>query len=199
MGRPHQDLVGEFRRYSKLVSKQNKLMGSGMLSSIDINFVYEIAFLSAFTSFEVFVERQFEALLCGRPYYKNRPVHRRITVRSEMVARDAIRGANAYPKYLPVNNLEHLAKIFFRGGRPFTLLTHSDKDSLTKCQTIRNCIAHRTRASKQKFERQVLSGVTLRPNQRNPAGYLRSQITIGRDRFEQIISDLARISSVFVS
>jgi hypothetical protein len=89
------------------------------------------------------------------------------------VAREVIKGTNRFPKYLPVDNLEELAKIFFPGGRPFTLLSDARKMSLKKGQAIRSRIAHKTRASQQSFEKQVLAGVVLRPSQRNPADFLR--------------------------
>ena len=198
MSRPYKDLISELKRYSRLVKKQKQLVSSGTLSSRDLNFIYEIAFLSAFTSFEVFIERQFEALACGRPYYRKRPVQRRVIIKSEAIAHDTIKGVNLFPKYLPIENMEKLARIYFRDGKPFTLLSDVNKISLRKSQAVRNYIAHRTRSSRNRFERQVLSGVTLRPSRRNPAGFLRSPLSNNQDRFEQVIADLANIAKVFV-
>jgi hypothetical protein len=87
MSKPYNDLIKELQRYSRLVKKQKSLLNSGQLTNKDLDFVYEIAFLSAYTSFEVFLERQFEALLSGRPYYRNKTLKRRISVNSERVAR----------------------------------------------------------------------------------------------------------------
>ena len=199
MARPYEDLINELKRYTRLVRKQKFLQNSGLLTNRDLDFVYEIAFLSAYTSFEVFLERQFEALLAGRPYYRNRAVGRRIVVNSERVARDVIRGTNRYPKYLPIENLEDLAKIFFTGGEPFTLLSEARKTSLRRGQIIRNYIAHRTRSTQQRFEQRVLVGITLRPSQRNPAGFLRRPVSNQQDRFEQMIAELASIAEIFVS
>lgn len=199
MAKPYDDLIVELKRYSRLVKKQKSLLKAVRLTDRDLDFIYEIAFLSAYVSFEIFLERQFEALLSGRPYYRKRKVQRRVTVKSERVARDVIKGTNRFPKYLPVDSLEELAKVFFPGGKPFTLLTNPQKLSLKKGQAIRNCIAHRTRSAQQKFESQVLAGVTLRPSQRNPAGFLRNPVSPHQDRFEQLISELAAIASVFVA
>lgn len=199
MSRPYNDLVIELRRCTKLVQKQKSLLQDGKLADRDVDFVFEIAFLSAYVSFEVFVERQFEALLAGKSYFKGRKVKRRLGVRSEIVARDLIKGTKQFPKFLPIEELEKLAAIFFRKGEPFSLLSERQKNALRKGRYIRNLIAHRSRTSRAKFESHVLAGVALRKTKRNPAGYLRSPVSSHQDRFEQIVSDLAIIGHVFVN
>lgn len=198
MSRPYKDLVRELKRYTWLVNKQKGLLEKGHVTDRDVDFIYEIAFLSAYVSFEVFIERQFEALLAGKNYYRGRVVRRRLEIRSERVAREVIKGRNVFPKYLPVEELEKLARIFFSDGKPFTLLTLPHKNDLAKGQSIRNFIAHRSRSAREKFEGTVLSGVSLRPSKRTPAGFLRSPISSHQDRFEQMIGDLSVIAQTFV-
>lgn len=196
--KPYQDLLRELRRYSRWVKKQNSVQVLGHLTDRDIDLVYEIAFLSAYVSFEVFIERQFVALLSGRPYYRGRTVTRRASVSSERVARDLVKGQNRFPKYLPVDVLENLAKVYFRDGQPFTNLSTSEKAGLQKGQHLRNHIAHRSHSTREKFINNVIAGVNLRPTQQTPAGYLRSNVSPHQDRLEQMISDLALVGKKFV-
>jgi len=198
MARPFEDLRSELARCSRLVRKQRKLLSEGRVTESDVDFIYEIAFLSAYVSFEVFIERQFQALLVGKPYFKNKAVKSRISVRSEIVAREVIRGVNQFPKFLPGDALLKLSDIFFSPGHPFSRLDGSKKQVIDRAQIIRNVIAHRSASAITKFQKTILSQSGLRPPQRNPAAYyLRSAVSQSVDRFDQIVGDLALIGREF--
>ena len=171
------------RRYRSLeLTRQRieKLVGDGEISLRAAEHMYEGLFLSTFTAFETFVEELFVGLLVSNAglYSETADVVPRFTIRSHIVARDLVIGAGRqYVDWLPSERTEERANVFFRGGRPFTLLRDPTMANvlavLGRGTIVRNAIAHKSRYSLHRFELNVIRGTALPPRERTPAGFLR--------------------------
>ena len=169
-------LVTRLRSVNATRQRVDALVQSGLMSSRVAEQMYESLFLSAFTAFEVYIEEVFLLLLVGPstmagPHSAAVP---RISVKSFGVARDLVVGpGRKYVDWLPYERTIERAELFFRGGRPFTEVPHVERELVNRAQVIRNAIAHRSRYSEERFEKQVIAGTALAPRERRPAGFLR--------------------------
>jgi hypothetical protein len=143
--------------------KLDHLFSEGRLTTRDVRHQYEGLFLRAYVAFEGFLEELFVGLLVGtldRP----RNVQARVGVRGHTVARTVIgrekARSNRGVDWMPFGDTAERADAYFRGGRPFSLLSQGQKDTLTRAQFVRNVIAHRSRSAQQQFEGRVLPSVS---------------------------------------
>jgi hypothetical protein len=169
-------LARRFRTLELTRSRIESLSSRGLLSEGPIARMYEALFLSGHVALEGFLEELFLGLLVnGRGVESSRgDIVARVEIRSYSVARELITGAGRrYVDWLPYERTVDLAKLFFRGARPFGEFSASQRGVLLRCHTIRNAIAHRSRYSLNQFERHVIGSTPLPPNERHPAGYLR--------------------------
>jgi hypothetical protein len=163
--------------------------------------MYEALFLNAHVAFEAFLEDLFFGLLVsgGGVESRRNDVGPRITVASHKVAREVIiSSSRAYIDWFPYERTLDLANRFFRGGRPFSLLTPNQKETLAQCHIIRNVIAHKSRSSIDKFERRVIGAAPLPASEKHPAGYLRGLFRIrpSQTRFENLLAQVLLIARV---
>lgn len=163
---------------------------------MDATLLYEAGFLAAVSSFEALVEELFVGLLVGQLKPSLGDVQPRAAFRSHLVAREFVLAGRNYADWLPYDRTEDRARVFFRGGRPFTGLLATQTAHLSRCLVIRNAIAHRSRHAHRQFERQVTSPLPLAPRERSPAGFLMSQYSAHPplSRFENLLADLYRIA-----
>jgi len=164
-----------------------KLLSGKNLSTRDVEKVYEALYLRSIIFFEGFVEDLFFGLLTKRlrPSYKD--VVARVNIKSDTVAQDIVLNGKLYIDWLPYKNTEDLARLYFRGGRPFTFLDSRDKGDITNMITIRNVVAHQSSSSLEKFHKNIISNTHgLLPREKTAAGFLRSQFRTSPDqtRFE---------------
>jgi hypothetical protein len=169
--------------------------------------MYEGLFVSVFTAFESFVEELFVGLLVAGGRKETGVVVPRVTVRSYSVARQLVFGlGRRYADWLPYDQTEQRAVLFFRGGRPFANLRKdaadpsvgSVRDVLDRGVVIRNAIAHKSEHSLARFERDVLRGTPLGPRERTAAGFLRGVLaaTPPETRFQSYASAVLRAAQL---
>ena len=165
-------LTAHLRTLEQSRERLERLLDAGHVKRPDITLFYEGIFLKTITSLESSLEELFIGLLTGgiEPPLDVNP---RAQFKSPVVARDITFGGRAYVDWLPYSHTEKRANAFFRGGRPFSRLEHDDKKQLERMLTIRNAVAHQSRAARNKFNR-VIASTPLLPAERTPAGYLRS-------------------------
>ncbi len=199
------DLYDAFtRRIRSLDSTRKrveKLHHNSILGRVAVEQMYEGLFISAFTAFEGFIENLFVGLMVGN-HMKQRGVVPRINVGTTIIAREIVLGpGRQYADWLPYDRTLERANLFFRGGRPFTILAEQQRRSLAQCQTIRNVIAHKSRHSVKKFETQVLGNIPLAPRDRRPGGFLRSQYASNpiQTRFEYFATELILAAKYIVA
>jgi len=181
------ELVTHLDSLNKTRVKMEKLFNDKNLSVRDVEKVYEALYLRTITFFEGFVEDVFFGLLTKRLRPSLRGVVTRVDIKSDVVAQDIVFSGKPYIDWLPYKNTEELAKLYFRGGRPFTHLDQRDKGDITSMITIRNVVAHQSTSSLEKFHKNVISNTHgLLPREKTAAGFLRNQFRTSPDqtRFE---------------
>lgn len=174
------------------------LAKQGQFSQHATGHMYEGLFLNAHRAFEGFLEELFLGLLVDSQGVSSTAVTPRITVRSHQVAREIVTGRRAkYVDWLPYDQTVELARLFFRGGRPFSTLRSGLRKQIKSTVVLRNAIAHRSRHSQDLFRRDVLGSVSLPPRQRTPAGYLRDVHAVNppQTRYELMIAQLQQAAN----
>jgi hypothetical protein len=181
------DLIAHLDSLNRTRVKMEKLFNNQNLSRRDVEKVYEALYLRTITFFEGFVEELFFGLLTKRIHPSVKNVVARVDIKSDIVAQDIVFSGKPYLDWFPYKNTEELAKLYFRGGRPFTYLDQRDKGDITNMMKIRNVVAHQSTSSLQKFHKDIISNTHgLLPREKTAAGYLRSQFRASPDqnRFE---------------
>jgi hypothetical protein len=192
-------LARQFRTLERTRSNIDSLVTGGLLSQEAADRMYEALFLSAHVAIEGFIEELFLGLLVmNRGVQSSRvDIKPRVEVRSHRIARELITGAGRkYVDWLPYDRTVDLAKLFFRGGRPFDDLSQVQKTLLSRGHTIRNAIAHRSRYSLSQFERSMIGSNPLPPKERYPAGYLRGlfRTSPAQTRFSNLLAQLLLVA-----
>lgn len=176
--------------------KVENLLPLGHLSDADVEVVYAGLFLDAFTEFESLIESLFLGLFDGSLKSNGQPVARLLRVSPKSAARTVVFGGKSYMDWLPVEDktIPH-AKRYLFDGRPFSLLSQSEKLELKNAHLLRNAIAHKSDAATQGFLRSI-SQQSLLPHEKSPAGYLRTnpQGTAGLTRFTITMQSLEAIA-----
>ena len=177
------DLVAQLNSLNKTRIKMENLLSNGKLSRRDLEKMYEALYLRTITFFEGFVEDLFLGLLAKRIHPSLRNVVVRIDVRSDIVAHDIVFAGKSYIDWFPYDRTEKLARIYFRGGRPFTFLETRDRTDIINMMRIRNVIAHQSASSLQVFQKEIISNTHgLLPREKTAAGFLRSQFRTSPDQ-----------------
>jgi hypothetical protein len=186
-------LARQFRLLEPTRASIDTLVAGGLLSNDAADRMYEALFLSAHVAIEGFIEELFLGLLVrNRGVRSSRgDIKPRIEVWSHRIARD-----RKYVDWLPYDRTIGLARLFFRGGRPFDDLTQTQKQLLSRGHIIRNAIAHRSRYSLGQFERHVIFSTPLPPGERQPAGYLRGlfRVSPAQTRFSNLLAQLLLVA-----
>lgn len=187
--------TARLQTFERSRAKIERLLLNGHVTRQDINLFYEGIFLRTVTSFENLIEELFIGFLTGR-ITPAQTVQPRVNFRSSAVARDVVLGGRAYVDWLPYEYTEKRADAFFRAGLPFRKLDKSEKRSLDRIITIRNAVAHQSRAALKKFENQIITTAPLLPSERTPAGFLRSvfRLTPPQTQYEEIANTCALLA-----
>ena len=181
----------------KIRGKQESLFDKGYINRRDIEEVYAAIYVDAIAFFEALIEELFLGLLVQKIKPRISKFNIRVVVRSYSVARDILFQGKKYLNWLPYDNTEKRAELFFTGGRPFTVLSSTEKEHIERCLTIRHAIAHQSRHAIDKFKSEILSGWTLTMRDRNPKSFLRAQFSLSprKTYYQHYIDDLTRLAS----
>lgn len=187
--------------FQQIERSRRAIAGSSSLKRRDLDFAYQGLFLFGVRKFESFLEEQLIGLASGSLKWPQRKLNGKLhklrpilSGVSDATVRSLITGPNDYPKLLPFDACISLAERVLKGGVPFSLVAEPDKGRLTRCQAIRNLIAHDSAAAKKKFEKAVLAQHPLPVYRRNPAGYLSAKFSQQQTYFETELSELLRIA-----
>ena len=169
------DFRGHLRSLDMTRRKMERLLVTKQIVVRDINQIYAGLYLDAIASFEKMIEDLFIGLATGRLASNSVQIVPLISFANNISVRPAIFGGRGYVDWLPYDNTESRARVFFRKGIPFTSsLDGNDKQRIRTFGYIRNAIAHRSDYSKRVFENRVLANQNLMRGEMSPAGYLRS-------------------------
>jgi len=191
------DFISHLNNLDKTRRKMETLFKKKVIVCRDIEQVYEGLFMSSMTSLENWIEHLFIGLMVGRIKHQSSSVIPRVSFNSDRIARDITFGGRNYVDWFPYERYtEKRARAFFRGGLPFTNLDNRDIKKLNILYTIRNAIAHKSSYSLSLFEKEVIGSIPLTPQERKPAGYLRSifRITPVQTRYENLITEIVVIA-----
>ena len=190
-------LANDFNSYIKSLERTRQkiesLFDQGDLSRREIEQIYGSLFLNAVIMFESFIENMFLGLITNRFKIKTSKIVPRVRFKSAVVARDFVLSGKRYVDWLPYDaETGKRSRIFFRNGMPFTILNSREKDNLRKIQCIRNALAHKSRYSRQQFEKHVIGSTPLTKRERSPGGFLKSQFRVSpmQTRYENLINEI---------
>jgi hypothetical protein len=129
-----------------------------------------------------------------------------MTVRAYSIARELVIGpGRKYVDWLPYDVTETRAEVFFQGGRPFTVLKDPTRGPmrtvLNRGVVLRNAIAHKSRHSLLRFEREVVAGTPLAAREKSPAGFLRGTFAVAppQTRFESYVSGMLTVGRLLTA
>jgi hypothetical protein len=124
----------------------------------------EVAFLRAYTGWEIFLEESFLLYLIGHKAPKApRPVRCGFPA-DRAAASEWCTDGRDYAKW-NVNDVRRRADRWLEKGKPFTPVLQGQQSRLEQLITIRNAIAHESSAARTKFENLVRSELgALPPN-----------------------------------
>jgi hypothetical protein len=124
----------------------------------------EVAFLRAFTGWEIFLEQTFLLYLIGHKAPKAAQPARYGFPPSLVHASEWCADGKDYGKW-NVGDVRKRAERWFHGGVPYTPVFQGQQSSLDRLITIRNAIAHESSTARGKFENLVRTELgTLPPN-----------------------------------
>jgi len=121
----------------------------------------EVAFLRAFTGWEVFLEETFLLYLLGHKIPKAQPRRFGFPPNLNAVAEWCSDGKE-YAKW-NVSDVRRRANRWFKDGKPFTPALQGQQSRLSQLITIRNAIAHESSSAKLKFENLVREELPTAP------------------------------------
>jgi len=130
----------------------------------------EVAFLRAFTGWEIFLEEAFYLYLLGYQLPKRRP-HRYGFPPDRNAASEWCTEGKEYAKW-DVGNVRKRANRWFKDGKPFTPALAAQQTRLEQLTTIRNAIAHQSSVARTKFETLVRNELTALPPNTTVGGFL---------------------------
>lgn len=152
----------------------------GSISLLDLERVHAGALIGFYAYYEQSLEKLFLGILLRR--LSRADVNPLVQIASDRVARDVIEAGRPYASWLPYDYTQRRAAAYFSGGRPFSVLTASDKQTLKRLAILRNAVAHESGSARSKFENEFVVGKSLPPGQHRPAGYLRGNHAAGQSR-----------------
>lgn len=179
-------------------SRMEVLLVSGHINISDIESVYSGLYLSLFTEFEGTIEHLFLGLLSGKYYSKNNNIQCALKIKPTIMTQTIVFGGRNYVDWLPYNdNTIPRAKIFYLNGKPFTLINENQRANLNDYCIIRNAITHKNDIAHQKFQ-VLISALPLLPQERTPAGYLRSKPSSSSSQTQYEIASLELESIIHI-
>lgn len=194
--RPAADLAARVaqraRGIDSFVGRLEVLATEGRLSRTDIERAYTGAFLSFFTLYERSWEDLFFGLLMGRLTLA-RPVVPLVSIKSESVARNVVKGGSAFITWFPLDHTLNRAPLYLSQGRPYDRITSIQKGQVTKALTIRNALAHESREALRKFHKSLIGQQLLPKSETRPAGYLRGNHAANQTRLNRVMAELTLV------
>jgi hypothetical protein len=123
----------------------------------------ELAFLRGFLAWEVFIEESFLLYMMGKRPLRGRPPHRYVLPPNRQAAAVLAAESRAHAKWDAAAEVSSRAERFFRDGRPYIQALRPNQHALDDAKTIRNAVAHKSAASRQRFEALVRKELTTLP------------------------------------
>lgn len=191
---PLETFLSVLEKIERTRTRMEGLRAAGRITVRDLHSVYEALFLRGVTSFEVFLESLFLAILRQKVRYPKSRVSLRMTPANDKALMDILQQNQLYLQWIPYHHAEDRAKLYLADGKPFSELRPADKSVIRTITTIRNAIAHSSAHAKAEFERKVIANKALLRGERTPAGFLRTDANAAQKRFETYMIELSRVA-----
>jgi hypothetical protein len=149
-------------------SVPRKVGGRAQITSLRRDTFVEVAFLRAFTGWEIFLEDTFLLYLIGHKAPRAPAPIRCGFPATRDAASEWCTDGKEYAKW-NVADVQRRADRWLKGGAPYTPVFQGQQNNMNKMITIRNAIAHESSAARGKFETLV----------RNELGALPPNTTVG--------------------
>lgn len=194
MPKPINKLADEFINKTKACESTRKkieaIFLSGTLSIADVEQVYAGLFLDIFTEFEALIEDLFIGLLTGKLYIPSSKNPRKLKIVPASSTFDVLSNGKKYLDWMPYKEqTKKRADRFFTDGQPFSKLTPDHIKSLEDYHSVRNALAHKSKAAIEKFKNRFAE-LTLLPKERTPAGYLMSTPQGTETQYQIAVADI---------
>jgi hypothetical protein len=165
--REAKDLADDARKWSTPTSASTRPQITMQRRDILI----EIAFLRAFTGWEVFLEETFVLYLLGHKPPKGPAPRRYGFPQDKNAAIEWCSDGRDYAKW-NVADVRKRANRWFKDGKPFTPALQAQQSRLDQLVTIRNAIAHESSAARSKFETVIRQELQALPANMTVGGFL---------------------------
>ena len=113
--------------------------------------IVETGFMRLYLAWESFLERAFISYLQNACDLQHRTYSRYAQPTSDQHAYDMLRGSKTYPDWTNIDEVNRLARVFFKDAGPFAMLAAPPAEFL-EMKTIRNRIAHVSEKSQRQFD-----------------------------------------------
>ncbi len=164
------ELVSRINSLNSYASVQQK-GNIYILTPIELDRIYEIAFLKIFTSWEVFLEDSFIALLCGT---KNRKIKPKLIVKkiNEDKAYDLLKGVKEYPDWTNIAKVIEMSELYFVSQNPLKIPLESFRSTFNEMKTVRNAISHISKEATKKLNNLAINKLKNYSPPITPGGFL---------------------------
>jgi hypothetical protein len=117
------------------------------------DYIVEMAFLSAFQAWEVFIEESFVLYLWGRRAPRGIAPSRYAQPPDYETARMwVVPEGRSYAEWTDASRVIVRAERFFKAGRPFAAVLRGNQHLLGEMRIIRNAVAHKSESARERFE-----------------------------------------------
>lgn len=189
-------LQNRYIRLDRTRTRVDQLFLRGKLTRFDIEQVYSGIYVEAFVSFERFLEDLFLGYVGGKVSMPTIKVKAKMSFPTAAITKDVVFGGKDYIDWIPYERTTERAAIFLKEGKPFSTLSKTQKEMLKELHRVRNALAHRSDHSVDIFTRLVLGTMSLSPQERKPAGFLRSVFRVSpkQTRLENYLFEMLTIA-----
>jgi hypothetical protein len=187
-------LSSELRSIESTRVRVDELFARRELRVDDVDRIYEGLFMRAINSLETFFENQFYDHVLRPPRGRSPRIEPVAKFRTRKGLEEVVLAGGDFAKWLPTRELMMRSSIFLKDGGPFSKWDDGEKSKLAQWTRIRNAIAHPSAHASKEFRTRVIAGLPLRPTQKTPARYLRSEAQAGQTRFEFAMRDMRAIA-----
>lgn len=157
----------------------------------------ELAFLKSFLAWEAFLEESFLLYLVGQGPPRGRGPRRFAFPPTFRAAKEwVVPEHRRFADWTDPQQVSERAKRFFRDGRPFSPILHSNQNALHEAHTIRNAVAHVSLGAREKFESLVRNRLGTLPPHMSIGGFLRMPVPGATSPASFLESYLSRIEFI---
>jgi hypothetical protein len=117
------------------------------------DYITEMAFLSAFQAWEVFIEESFVLYLWGRRSPRGTaPSRYAFPPNYDTAATWVVPEGRPFAEWTDASRVIGRAERFFKAGRPYAAVLRGNQHLLQEMRDVRNAVAHKSESARAKFE-----------------------------------------------